>query len=57
MNALVQDISPGEDGSKIKLQAGWVIAEIGRIAETVFKAHPDLEAYIESQINKFGRVS
>lgn len=57
MHALVQRVLPGEDGNKIKFQAGRAIAKIGRITETVFETHPDLEAYVESQINKFGRVS
>lgn len=54
---MARELLPGEDGNRIKLQAGRAIAEIGRMLDTVFEAHPDLEAYVEGQINKFGRVS
>jgi hypothetical protein len=57
VGVMAREFAPGEDGDAIKSQAGWVIAEIGKITETVFKAHPDLEAYVERQINTFGRVS
>jgi hypothetical protein len=57
VGVMAREFAPGEDGDAIKSQAGWVIAEIGKITETVFKAHPDLEAYVEHQITTFGRVS
>ncbi len=53
----VQEFSPNEDGARIKRQAGFVIAEIGKITEAVFALHPDLEPYVEGQIAKFGRLS
>ena len=57
MGVMIKEFSPGEDGHKVKMEIGMAIAEIGRVTESVFRAHPDLEAYIESQIEKFGRVS
>lgn len=57
MAVMAQEFSPDETGRSIKLQAGLVVAEIGRITEAVFEAHPDLKAYVESRIDKFGRVS
>ena len=53
----VEQFAPEDDGRAIKLQAGFVVAEIGRLTEAVFKAHPDLEQYVEHQIDKFGRLS
>jgi hypothetical protein len=55
VGVLVADIAPGE--KRIFQQAGWVIAEIGKITETLFEAHPGLEAHVERQIQKFGRLS
>ena len=57
IGVMVQDFAPGQDGRSIKLQAGATIGEIGKITEAVFKLHPDLEGYVESQISRFGRVS
>ena len=54
---MVQEHAPGADSRAIKLQAGITIAEIGKITEAVFDRHPDLEAHVESQIDKFGRLS
>lgn len=57
VGVMIEEFEPGEEGRSIKLQAGAAIGEIGRITEAVFKLHPDLEAYVESQITKYGRVS
>jgi hypothetical protein len=53
----VEEFSPNEDGARIKMQAGYVIAEIGKITDAVFALHPDLESYVEDRIVKFGRLS
>lgn len=57
MGVMMDEFAPGEDGHKLKMEIGMAIAEIGRVTESVFKVHPDLEAYIESRIEKFERVS
>ena len=57
IGVMVQEHAPGADSRAIKLQAGITIAEIGKITEAVFDQHPDLEAHVESQIDKFGRLS
>jgi|GEM_PF-2684712 len=57
IGVMVQEFAPDAEGRAIKLQAGATIGEIGKITEAVFKRHPDLEAYVESQIDKFGRIS
>ncbi len=57
MAVSVREHSPPAVGDEIKSQAGHVIGEIGRITEMVFKQHPDLEAYIEDRIKRFGRLS
>jgi hypothetical protein len=57
IGVMAQEFSPGEDGRGVKMQAGVVIAEIGKLTDAVFHAHPDLEAYVESRIGKFGRLS
>ena len=57
MGVMVGDLAPNDDGHHIKMQSGAAIGEIGKITEAIFKIHPDLEAYVESRIDKFGRVS
>lgn len=57
MGVLVGELEPDEFGLKIKHQAGRSIGEIGSITETIFKLHPDLEQYVGSQLDRFGRVS
>jgi hypothetical protein len=57
MGVLVHEQSPDADGLAVKHQAGFAIAEIGKITEAVFNLHPDLEAYVESRIERFGRLS
>ena len=57
MGVMIEEFSPGEDSHKVKMEIGMAIAEIGRVTESVFRAHPDLETYVESRIEKFGRVS
>lgn len=57
MGVMVGEFTHDEIGTKIKHQAGQSIAEIGAIADAIFKLHPDLEQYVEDQIDRFGRVS
>jgi len=57
MGILVGELAPNEDGRSIKMQSGAAIEEIGKITEAIFRVHPDLEAYVEGRIDKFGRVS
>ena len=57
LGVAIEGFAPGTDGREIKMQAGMVIAEIGRITDTIFQMHPDLEAYVESRIERFGRFS
>ena len=57
MGALVGQLEPSEEGRQIKMQSGAAIGEIGKITEAIFRSHPDLEAYVEGRIDKFGRVS
>lgn len=54
---MVGELAPGEPGHSIKMQAGRAVGEIGRITEAIFAIHPDLEAYVERRIEKFGRLS
>lgn len=56
IGVLAREFSP-KDGEAVRRQAGMIIAEIGKLTEGVFRQHPDLEAYVEGRINKFGRVS
>ncbi len=57
MGVMMEDLYPDEQGAEIKHQAGRSIAEIGIITEAIFKLHPELERYVEEQIERFGRVS
>lgn len=57
IGVMSQDFAPGEEGKALKYQAAGVIGEIGKITETIFKVHPDLEQYVEGRIDKFGRLS
>lgn len=57
IGVMAREFSSDADGADLKMQAGHVIAEIGRITEAIYKLHPELEAYVESQIDRFGRVS
>ena len=57
MGVMIEEFSPGEEGHKVKMEIGMAIAEIGRVTESVFRMHPDLEAYVEGQIDRFGRLS
>ena len=57
MGVMVGELAPGNDGRNIKMQSGAAIGEIGKITEAIFRVHPDLEAYVESRIDRFGRVS
>jgi hypothetical protein len=57
MGILIGELGSDEFGVKIKHQAGRSIGEIGSITEAIFKLHPDLEQYVEGQIDRFGRVS
>lgn len=57
IGAMAREFIPGPEGEDLMRQAGLAVAEIGRLAETVFSQHPDLEAYVEGQIDRFGRVS
>ena len=57
MGMMVGDLASNHDGHHIKMQSGAAIGEIGKITDAIFKIHPDLEAYVESRIEKFGRVS
>ena len=57
MALMIGELAPDDDGRNIKMQSGSAIGEIGKITEAIFRIHPDLEAYVESRIDKFGRVS
>ena len=57
MGVMVGELAPDERGLEMKHLAGQAIADIGAITEAVFKLHPDLERYVEDQIQRFGRVS
>ena len=57
MGVMMEDLYPDEKGIEIKHQAGRSIAEIGIIIEVIFELHPELERYVEEQIDRFGRVS
>ena len=57
MGVMVGELAPNDGGRHIKMEAGAAIGEIGKITEAIFQIHPDLEAYVESRIDKFGRVS
>lgn len=57
MGVMIGELAPNDDGRHIRMQSGAAIGEIGKITEAIFRLHPDLEAYTENQINKFGRVS
>lgn len=57
MGVMVKEFTNDEFGTEIKHQVGQSIAEIGAITDTIFKLHPDLEQYVEDQIDRFGRVS
>jgi hypothetical protein len=57
IGVMTHDFAPGDEGKALKHQAGAAVAEIGRITESIFKAHPDLEAYVEGRIDKYGRLS
>jgi len=57
MGVMVGELCHDELSTKIRRQAGQSIAEIGVITDTIFKLHPELEQYVEDQIERFGRVS
>lgn len=57
MGVLIGELAPNDEGRNIKMESGRAIGEIGKITEAIFKIHPDLEGYVESRIDKFGRVS
>ena len=57
IGVMIREFVPGSEGTDIKMQAGAVVAEIGKITETIYKKYPELESYVESRIDKYGRVS
>jgi len=57
MGVMVREFTPGDTGDAVKSQIGVALAEIGKVMSQVYAAHPDLEAYVAHQIDKFGQVS
>lgn len=57
MGTMVREFTPDETGDAVKSQIGYAMAEIGKVMSQVYEAHPDLETYVEHQIDKFGQVS
>lgn len=54
---MVGELAPGEPGRTVKMDVGMAIAEIGKVTGSIFREHPDLEAYVEGRLDKFGRLS
>ena len=57
VGVMVKEFSSESDGINIKEKIGLSIAEIGAIITYIYEVVPDLEAYVEERIEKYGRLS
>ncbi|QLQ12907.1 MAG: hypothetical protein HZY74_05820 [Brevundimonas sp.] len=54
---MAADHATEDEVNQLRSEIGMAVGEIGQITDTIYKLHPDLYSYVETQVETYGRVS
>lgn len=57
MGVMAKEFCSEDVGPDLKYKLGYAIAEIAKVKERVYEAHPDLRQVVDARIDKYGRWS